>query len=124
MTKAIVQIATPLGISVHDTSSSAKIGHAEFEGDEADLGALLIDPSLSDQAISGDYLRVAAEKKHADGARRRTASVTCPISAGKSASRSARLIPVWGSSSPMMTKRSVRVQATASAIVRRTASSR
>ena len=36
MTKAIVQIATPLGISVHDHSIVGKNGH-ELEGDEADL---------------------------------------------------------------------------------------
>ena len=34
---------------------------------------MLIDPSLSDQAIAEIIFRVAAEIKHADGARRQTA---------------------------------------------------
>ncbi len=41
MTKAIVQIATPLGISVHDHIIVGKNGH-ELEGDEADLAIACI----------------------------------------------------------------------------------
>ena len=37
MTRAIVQIATPLGISVHDHIIVGKNGHASLKGDEADL---------------------------------------------------------------------------------------
>ena len=37
MTKAIVQIATPLGISVHDHIIVGKNGHASLKGTEADL---------------------------------------------------------------------------------------
>ena len=38
MTKAIVDIAQPLGIAVHDHIIVGKNGHCEFEGDEADVG--------------------------------------------------------------------------------------
>src|ERR1700737_457170 len=38
MTKAIIDIATPLGISVHDHIIVGKNGHASLKGDEADLG--------------------------------------------------------------------------------------
>jgi DNA repair protein RadC len=37
MTKAIVDIARPLGISVHDHIIVGKHGHASFEGVEADV---------------------------------------------------------------------------------------
>ena len=37
MTQAIVEIAKPLGISVHDHIIVGKDGHASFKGSEADL---------------------------------------------------------------------------------------
>jgi len=37
MTKAIIDIATPLGISVHDHIIVGKNGHASLKGDAADL---------------------------------------------------------------------------------------
>jgi hypothetical protein len=39
MTKAIIDIATPLGISVHDHIIVGKNGHASLKGVEADVKA-------------------------------------------------------------------------------------
>jgi proteasome lid subunit RPN8/RPN11 len=56
MTKAIVEIARPLGIAVHDHIIVGKNGHASFEGDELDL-----DWRSALSRISPDTLALAAD---------------------------------------------------------------
>ena len=45
MTKAIVQIATPLGISVHDHIIVGKNGHASLKGTKTDLATSALEHS-------------------------------------------------------------------------------
>ena len=59
MTKAIVDIATPLGISVHDHIIVGKNGHASLKGTAADLAAdkfpaAKADPGRRADAFGGD----------------------------------------------------------------------
>jgi len=55
----------------------------------------LIDPSLSDQAIAEIIFRVAAEIKHADGARRQTAIRDLSDLCRKVRVRARAAIPIW-----------------------------
>jgi HEAT repeat protein len=56
---------------------------------------MLIDPSLSDQAIAEIIFRVAAEIKHADGARRQTAIRDLSDLCRKVRVRARAAIPIW-----------------------------
>lgn len=55
----------------------------------------MIDPSLSDQAIAEAIFRIAAEIRHADGARRQTAIRDLSDLCRKVRIRARAVIPIW-----------------------------